>query len=322
MAALGRCSRATLVLAALAILVLIGVVDYLSGFEVLFSVFYLVEVALAAWFVGRGFGLLMSVLSVVVWIGGDVAAGAHYSNPFVPIWNALILMVCYFIVVWLLTHLRALHRDLESKVRQRTEALEREIAERQRLEDEILQIGERLTLGALTRVEVRSGLARIMREGNERRIAIKLSVRGRDLGSLVHEAEEKAYAAVKLPPGYHMVWTGAFENQQRAAHRLTVVVPLTIIAIYFLLFTAFDSGKFAALILLNVPFAAIGGLLALPIARLDLSVSAMVRFIALFGVLLVERVRELRRLGYLRRRMSESAAARRPASAATPICRG
>ena len=163
--------------------------------------------------------------------------------------------------------------------------------------------GERLTLGALTQVEVRSGLAKIMREGNERRIAIKLSVRGRDLGSLVHEAEEKAYAAVKLPSGYRMVWTGAFENQQRAAHRLAVVVPVTIVAIFFLLFTAFDSGKYATLILINVPFAAVGGLLALPLAGLDLSVSAMVGFIALFGVsiqsgvLLVERVRELRRLG-------------------------
>jgi len=163
--------------------------------------------------------------------------------------------------------------------------------------------GERMTLGTLTEVEVRSGLAKIMREGNERRIAIKLSVRGRDLGSLVHEAEEKANAAVKLPSGYRMVWTGAFENQQRATRRLMVVVPLTIVAIFFLLFTAFDSGKLAALILLNVPFAAVGGLLALLIARLDLSVSAMVGFIALFGVsiqsgvLLVERVRELRRLG-------------------------
>lgn len=163
--------------------------------------------------------------------------------------------------------------------------------------------GERLTLGALTRVEVRAGLAKIMREGNERRIAIKLSVRGRDLGSLVHEAQEKANAAVKLPPGYRMVWTGAFENEQRAVHRLAVVVPVTILAIFFLLFTAFDSGKFATLILLNVPFAAVGGLLALLVVGLDLSVSAMVGFIALFGVsiqsgvLLVERVRELRRLG-------------------------
>ncbi len=163
--------------------------------------------------------------------------------------------------------------------------------------------GERLTLGVLTRVEVRAGLAKIMRESNERRIAIKLSVRGRDLGSLVHEAQEKANTAVKLPPGYRMVWTGAFENEQRAVHRLAVVVPVTILAIFFLLFTAFDSGKFATLILLNVPFAAVGGLLALLAVGLDLSVSAMVGFIALFGVsiqsgvLLVERVRELRRLG-------------------------
>ena len=163
--------------------------------------------------------------------------------------------------------------------------------------------GERLTLGALTSVEVRSGLAKIMREGNERRIAIKLSVRGRGLGSLVQEAQQKANAAVRLPPGYRMVWTGAFENEQRAVHRLAIVVPITIIAIYFLLFTAFDSGRFATLILLNVPFAAVGGILALLAARLDLSVSAMVGFIALFGVsiqsgvLLVERVRELRRLG-------------------------
>ncbi len=177
--------------------------------------------------------------------------------------------------------------------------------------------GERLTLGALTQVEVRSGLARIMREGNERRIAIKLSVRGRDLGSLVHEAEEKVNAAVKLPTGYRMVWTGAFENEQRAVHRLAVIVPVTICAIFFLLFTAFDSGKFATLILLNVPFAAVGGVLALPIAGLDLSVSAMVGFIALFGVsiqsgvLLVERVRDLRRLGQpLREAVVEGAVSR------------
>src|SRR4029077_17310860 len=136
--------------------------------------------------------------------------------------------------------------------------------------------GERLTLGALAGVEVRAGLAKIMREGNERRIAIKLSVRGRDLGSRVSESQQKADAAVKLPPGYHTVWTGAFENEQRAVHRLALVVPITIVAIFFLLFTAFDSGKFAALILLNVPFAAVGGLLALRLVSLDLSVSAMV----------------------------------------------
>jgi signal transduction histidine kinase len=142
-ARLEQSSRRFLIAVALGVLALIGLIDYLTGFEILFSVFYLLEVGLAAWFVGKGFGLVMSVLSVVVWIGGDLLAGAVYSNPFVPIWNALILMALYFIIVWLLTSLRSLHRELEAKVRQRTEALEREMAERQRLEEEILQISER-----------------------------------------------------------------------------------------------------------------------------------------------------------------------------------
>jgi heavy metal efflux system protein len=163
--------------------------------------------------------------------------------------------------------------------------------------------GERLTLGALSTVDVRPGFARIYREENARRVAVKLSVRGRDLGSLVHEAQQRVASAVPMPTGYRLQWTGAFENQQRAVKRLAVVVPITLAAIYFLLFTAFDSGWLAALILLNVPFAAIGGIVALPLSHLAMSVSALVGFIALFGVsvqngvLLVERIRELRRDG-------------------------
>ena len=114
---LERRSRPFLILAGLGVLVVIGIIDYLTGYEMLFSVFYLLEVGLAAWFVGKGFGLVMSVLSVLVWIGGDLAAGARYSNPLIPVWNALILMVFYFIVVWLLTSLRSLHRELEATVR-------------------------------------------------------------------------------------------------------------------------------------------------------------------------------------------------------------
>jgi signal transduction histidine kinase len=140
---LERSSRASLIVAGVAMLAFIGVVDYLTGFELLFSVFYLLDVALAAWFVGKGFGLLMSVLSVIVWIGGDLAAGAHYSNLVVPIWNAVILMVFYFIVVWLLARLRSLHKELEARVVERTRALTREMAERQRLEEEILKVSER-----------------------------------------------------------------------------------------------------------------------------------------------------------------------------------
>jgi signal transduction histidine kinase len=139
---LDKSSRGTLIVAGLVVLGLIGVIDYLTGFELLFSVFYLLEVGLAAWFVGWGFGLLMSVLSVIVWIGGDVAAGAHYSNLVVPVWNAVILMVFYFIVVWLLTRLRSLHKDLEARVMERTRALRHEMAERERLEEEILQVSE------------------------------------------------------------------------------------------------------------------------------------------------------------------------------------
>jgi signal transduction histidine kinase len=140
---LERRSRASLIWVGLAVLALIGLGDYLTGFELLFSVFYLLEVGLVTWFVGRGFGLVMSLLSVLVWIGGDLAAGAHYSRPFVPIWNATILLVLYGIVVGLLSSLRGLHKELEIKVGQRTDALTQEMAERARLEKEILEVSER-----------------------------------------------------------------------------------------------------------------------------------------------------------------------------------
>jgi cobalt-zinc-cadmium resistance protein CzcA len=161
--------------------------------------------------------------------------------------------------------------------------------------------GERLTLGDLASVNVKAGLSRIEREENERRTAIKLSVRNRDLGSLVAEAQRKVEAAVRLPAGYRLEWTGSFENEQRAEKRLAVIVPLTIVAIFFLLFVAFDSAKLATAVLLTVPFSAVGGLLALPLAGLNISVAALVGFVALFGVsiqnsvILVTRIRELRR---------------------------
>ncbi len=163
--------------------------------------------------------------------------------------------------------------------------------------------GESLTLGAVASVELRPGAARVFREENSRRVAVKLSVRGRDLGSLVSDASARVREKVPMPAGYRLEWTGSFENQRRAVRRLAVVVPVTLAAVFFLLFAAFDSARLASLILLNVPFAAVGGLLALPVAGLNLSVSALVGFIALFGVsvqngvLLVERIRELRREG-------------------------
>jgi signal transduction histidine kinase len=139
---LERHSRPVLMLACLAAVALIGLVDYRTGFETSFSVFYLLVVGFATWFVGRGFGLMLSLLSVTVAIVGDVKAGARYSTPLIPIWNAAILTASYAIVVWLLSMLRSLQRELEDRVLQRTVALTQEIGERERLEKEILEIGE------------------------------------------------------------------------------------------------------------------------------------------------------------------------------------
>jgi len=163
--------------------------------------------------------------------------------------------------------------------------------------------GERITLGDLATVEARPGMARIYREENERRTDIKLSIRDRDMGSVVADAQHALAAQVKLPPGYHIVWTGAFENERRAEHRLAIIFPITLMAIFFLLFITFNSSAFAALILLIVPYSAVGGILALPVAGLNLSVAALVGFVALFGiaiqnsVILVSRIHELRRSG-------------------------
>jgi cobalt-zinc-cadmium resistance protein CzcA len=177
--------------------------------------------------------------------------------------------------------------------------------------------GERLTLGELAAVNVKAGLSRIEREENERRIAIKLSVRDRDLDSVVAEAQRKVDAAIHLPAGYRLEWTGSFENEKRAEKRLAVVVPITILAIFFLLFVAFDSAKLATAVLLTVPFSAVGGLLAMPLAGLNLSVAALVGFVALFGVsiqnsvILVTRIRDLRREeAVLREAIMEGAASR------------
>jgi signal transduction histidine kinase len=140
---LGRQSRGTFIALGFVALAVIGLVDYLTGFEIMFSVFYLLAVGLATWYVGRGFGLVMAVLSIAVWVGGDLAAGAHYSHAGIAIWNALILLVLYLIVVWLLNALRSLQRELETRVQERTQALRHEMDQRERLEEEILQISER-----------------------------------------------------------------------------------------------------------------------------------------------------------------------------------
>ncbi len=127
---------------ALVVLLVVGTADYLTGHEILFSIFYLVPVAIAAWYVGPGFAITIAVLSVGAWLLGDVAAGAAYSHPFVPVWNFVITLGFYFVVVVLLRRIRGMQEELEARVRQRTTELTEEIQERQRLELEILETGE------------------------------------------------------------------------------------------------------------------------------------------------------------------------------------
>jgi signal transduction histidine kinase len=126
-----------------ALVAIIGLIDYLAGYAILFSAFYLMPVALAAWFVGRTFGMVIAVASVVVSVVGDYAAGAFYPSLFVPVWNGAIFLAVYLVVVKAITGLRKLQMELEERVRQRTNALISEIQERARLEKEILEVSER-----------------------------------------------------------------------------------------------------------------------------------------------------------------------------------
>lgn len=137
-----RLSRGVAVAVTLAIVAVVGIADYLTGHDILLSIFYLVPVAIAAWSVGRAFAVATALLSVGAWVVGDIAAGAVYGRPFVVVWNASITLAFYIVVVALIGRLRGMHRDLEERVRLRTVALTEEMAERQRLEREILEIGE------------------------------------------------------------------------------------------------------------------------------------------------------------------------------------
>jgi cobalt-zinc-cadmium resistance protein CzcA len=144
--------------------------------------------------------------------------------------------------------------------------------------------GERVSLAQLSSVDVADGASEIYREGNQRYVAIKYSVRGRDLGSTVEEAIEKIQKQVKLPAGYHIDWAGEYESQKRSEKRLLIVLPITILLIFIILYTMFSSFKWALLILANVAMARVGGLLALLVTHTNFSVSSGVGFLALFGV--------------------------------------
>ncbi len=163
--------------------------------------------------------------------------------------------------------------------------------------------GERVSLGQLCQIKLEDGASSIYREGNSRYIAIKYSVRGRDLGSTVRQAIEEVRQNVKLPEGYHLDWTGEYESQQRANRRLAVIVPITLLLMSFILYSAFDSWKWVGLILAVVALSPLGGMLSLLLTGTHFSVSSGLGFLALIGVsveigvIMVEYINQLRTRG-------------------------
>src|ERR1700683_5405473 len=164
--------------------------------------------------------------------------------------------------------------------------------------------GERVSLAQLCDIQMLDGASEIYREANQRYGAIKYSVRGRDLGGAVGEAIDKIGKRVKLPAGYHINYAGEYESQQRAARRLAIIIPLTLLLIFLILFSMFKSMKWSSLILTNVFMAPVGGLLALYFSGTNLSVSSGVGFLALFGVsvqvgvIMVEYINQVRVRGH------------------------
>jgi heavy metal efflux system protein len=164
--------------------------------------------------------------------------------------------------------------------------------------------GERVSLAQLCKVEERDGGSEIYREGNQRYVAIKYSVRGRDLGSAVEDAIKKVNAQIQLPRGYHIDWEGEYESERRAEARMLIIVPITVLVIFLILYSMFRSPKWAALILATVAMASVGGLLALLFTGTHFSVSSGVGFLALFGVsvqtgvIMLEYINQLRVRGY------------------------
>ena len=160
--------------------------------------------------------------------------------------------------------------------------------------------GERVSLAQLCNIQTVDGASEIYREENQRYVAIKYSVRGRDLGGAVEEAMRKVDQQVTLPVGYHIDWAGEYESQQRAQRRLMIIIPITLLLIFLILYSMFRSMKWPALILINVAMAPVGGMAALYLSHTNFSVSSGVGFLALFGVsvqvgvIMVEYINQLR----------------------------
>lgn len=160
--------------------------------------------------------------------------------------------------------------------------------------------GQLIPLGEVADIVLKTGANRISRESNYRRIAIKSNLVDRDQGSFVKEAMKRVKDEVELPAGYRLVWSGEFENQQRAMQRLYVIVPISLLLIFALLFWAFKSAAQALLVMLTVPFAIAGGILLLWLLGVNLSISAAVGFIVLFGIAVQNGVVMMEYINYLR----------------------
>ena len=164
--------------------------------------------------------------------------------------------------------------------------------------------GERVSLGQLCTIRTADGASNLYREANSRYVAVKYSVRGRDLGSTVEEAIRRVNEKVKLPPRYNLEWAGEYESQKRSEARLMVIIPLTIFLIFLIIYGAFGSAKWACLHLVNIAVARVGGLLALFFTGTHFSVSSGVGFLALFGasvqtgVIMVDYINQLRARGH------------------------
>ena len=164
--------------------------------------------------------------------------------------------------------------------------------------------GERVSLAQLCKLDVSDGASEIYREENSRYVAIKYSVRGRDLSSAVEEAIKEVNRQVQLPPGYKIDWAGEYESAKRANRRLAIIIPITVLAIFMILFTAFHSFKWAMLILTTIALAPIGGLFALFLTGTNFTVSSGVGFLALLGVavqmglVMVEYINHTRKRGH------------------------
>jgi cobalt-zinc-cadmium resistance protein CzcA len=161
--------------------------------------------------------------------------------------------------------------------------------------------GGRVPLSQLAEIKVVNGASIIARRENQRQITVRTNIRGRDQGSFVKDAKNRFAAAVQLPPGYEVTWGGQFENLQRAQKRLTLILPITIAIIFVLLFFMFGSAKYAGLVMMNVPFSLVGGILFLYLRHINLSVSAAVGFISLFGVAVMSGVLVVAEINRLRR---------------------